>query len=254
MAATERSSARRTWALAVLAVVAFVAGGTIGGYLDYEAWHVNAAVTSAIPVTAAFLVAVGAGIWWLRTRRSAAAFTAIAAGAFFLGTQVGAWVAPTAQRPEWSPGSVQLELTRPAVGAVSGQAACFTSDDGSFTVQLDPPQALAGSAVQFYIRGAGPDRNRGSISFFMDVEPISSGPIWTTEFETMPPVDILDVVRITGTAASGSADLVAIPLSPESPAGHAFGGPAADSIDATMTWTCEPPRGVTTPIEGTWFQ
>jgi hypothetical protein len=89
----------------------------------------------------------------------------------------------------------------------------------------------------------------------MDAEPAPGvGPIWTTEIETTPAVDILDVVRIAGTAASGSADLVGIPLSPESPTGDAFGGPAPETIDGTISWTCEPPRGVTTPIEGTWFQ
>jgi hypothetical protein len=239
--------------VAVLAV-AIVAGGVIGGYLHYGAWHANGAVVSAIPVTVSFLVAIVAGIWWLRSRSTPAALLAVAGAGFFAGTQIGAWVAPTAQRPDWSQGTVRLELTSPAVGSVAGDAACFTNGDGSFTVQSDPPQTLGGSPVQFYVRGAGPDRNRGSISFWLTAGSMPEGPIWTTEFEAMPAVDILDVVRISGTAAEGTADLVGIPLSPESPAGTAFGAAASGSIDGTMAWTCDPPIGEPTPIEGTWFQ
>ena len=77
--------------------------------------------------------------------------------------------------------------------------------------------------------------------------------MWTTnEEETQR--DILDVVLIDGSAASGEARLVSIDRSPdEETGGDAFGGPAPEQLSGVVTWTCEPPRGVPTPIEGSWF-
>jgi hypothetical protein len=81
---------------------------------------------------------------------------AVAAVVFVVGYRIGTWVAPSANRPDWSPGSITLELHDPALGVASGVASCSTSSDGSFSVGSDPVQSLAGTPVDSYVSGPGP--------------------------------------------------------------------------------------------------
>jgi hypothetical protein len=240
--------------LVVVAVVlAFLAGCVIGGYLHFGAWHANAAMLAVVPVALAGLVAIGAGIWWLFSRRRLAGLLAVVAAAYTLGSFVGTWVAPEAHPPEWSPGTISLTLDDPAVGTVAGKASCQTEADGSFSVSSDPEQVLADTPVGYSVYGAGADGNRGSIGFDLHVSREDGGPMWTTN-EELTQRDILDVVLVDGAAASGEARLVAITRAPDEMAGgDAFGGPPPGQLSGVVTWTCEPPRGEPTPIEGSWF-
>lgn len=120
-------------------------------------------------------------------------------------------------------------------------------------MSTDPAQVLADTPVGYSLHGAGADGNRGSIGFDLYVSRDDGGPMWTTN-EEVTQRDILDVVLISGTAAAGEARLVAIVRSPDDPVGgDAFGGPSPTSLSGILTWTCEPPRGEPTPIEGSWF-
>lgn len=248
---------RRGVQWSAIVVVAVVVGAVVGGFFDFGAWHSNGAFISALVVTSTVLLAVGAGIGWFVTRRRGAGLLAVGGLALFVGTQVGAWVAPKAHDPYWSPGTIAVDLTAPAFGSASGSASCHTETDGAFIVFADPPQTLAGTSVGYELRGAGQDGNRGAIGFALWPEPRSiDSPRWGTDIESeVPPTfDVLDLVRIDGAAAAGSASLVAIPQPSESIDRSAFGGAAPPTISGSVTWTCEPPRGEPTPIDGTWFQ
>lgn len=248
----ERSGDRRI-PLTVVVILAFVAGGVIGGYLHFGAWHANAAMLSAAPVTLAFVVATGSGVWWLVSRRRSAGIVALVAAAYVLGSLVGSWVAPEAHRPQWSPGTIRLTLDDPALGTVGGTASCETEADGSFSVSTDPAQVLAGTPIGYSLLGAGADGNRGSMGFDLYVTREEGGPMWTTNEESTQR-DILDVVLVDGTAAAGEARLVGIVRSPDDgPGDTAFGGPPPATLSGSVSWTCEPPRGEPTPIEGSWF-
>jgi hypothetical protein len=251
------SPARRSVAgrlvVGIVLLLAFIAGGVIGGYLHFNGWHANAAMLAVVPVSLALLVAIGAGAWWLVSRRRVAALVAVVAAAYALGSFVGTWVAPEANPPQWSPGTVNLTLDDPAIGTVSGTASCQTEADGSFSVSSDPEQVLADTPFGYSLRGAGADGNRGSIGFDLYVTRDDGGPMWSTN-EEVTQRDILEVVLVDGTAAAGEARLVAIARSAEELAGgDAFGGPPPTSLSGVVTWTCEPPRGEPTPIEGSWF-
>lgn len=241
------------WLVVTAMLLAFVAGGLIGGYLHFRAWHAVAAFEAAIPVTLAILIAVGAGVWWLSSRRRSVGLIALLAAAYIAGSMVGAWVAPEANRPQWSPGTVSLTLEDPPIGTVSGAASCQTEEDGTFSVSADTEQILADTPFGFSLYGAGADGNRGSIGFDLHVSRAEGGPMWTTN-EELTRRDILDVVLIDGTAAAGEARLVAITRS-EDDLGRddAFGGPPPATLTGVITWTCEPPRGEPTPKEGSWF-
>ena len=247
-----RSEAGRWW-VAVAATMAFAAGAVIGGYLDYGAWHANAALLSAAPVTLAFVVATASGVWWFASRRRFAGIVAVVTAAYVLGSLVGSWVAPDAHRPQWSPGTIGLTLDDPALGTVGGTADCETEADGSFSVSIGSAQMLAGTPIGYSLRGPGPGGDRGSIGFDLFVAGGDGGPMWTTNEESTRR-DILDVVLVDGSAAAGEARFVEIVRSPDDvPDDTAFGGPPPATLSGTVTWTCEPPRGEPTPIEGTWF-
>ena len=74
--------------------------------------------------------------------------------------------------------------------------------------------------------------------------------VGTRTSRATPPYDI----RIDGEASAGSAELVEIPRAADAPSEGGFTGAVPDAISGVMTWTCEPPRGEPTPIEGTWFR
>ena len=60
-------------------------------------------------------------------------------------------------------------------------------------------------------------------------------------------------IRIDGQASAGRAELVEIPRAMDAPGEGGFPGQVPEAISGVVTWTCEPPRGEPTPIEGTWF-
>jgi hypothetical protein len=259
MRATDEASARRprSWtAPVVLVAVGGVTGAVIGGYLDYGAWHANAAMLAAVPVTLSVLLGVGAAAWWLTSRRRLAGWITLAAWSFFVGTQIGAWIAPSAHRPGYSEGTVSLALTDPPVGSATGTAACFSEAEGPFSVGTDPAQTLAGTTIHYSLQGPGPDGNRGDVGFILLPDPEEGHDRWWgTDVESEGvDVDVLDQVVISGDASAGTALLVAVPANPGSPIGDAFGGPAPAAVNGSLTWTCEPPRGEPTPIEGSWFR
>ena len=230
-------------------ILSLVIGAVVGGILDYRAWHANAAFEAAIPVVLAFVIAIVAGAWWLARRSWWAGLVAVAAVVFVVGFRIGAWVAPSANRPDWSPGMVTLDIQDPALGIASGTASCSTDSDGSFSVGSDPVQSLAGTPVYYYLSGPGPGvEGRGYFEMF--AEPDSgAGPRWDTNVEGNTTYDI----RIDGQAAAGRAELVEIPRGVDGPSEGGFSGMVPEAISGVMTWTCETPRGEITPIEGSWF-
>src|SRR5687767_8911133 len=94
----------------VMLILTVAIGAAVGGILDYRAWHANAAFEAAIPVLLAIVIAIVAGTWWLVRRSPRAGLVAVAAVVFVVGFRVGAWVAPSANQPEWSPGTISIEL------------------------------------------------------------------------------------------------------------------------------------------------
>ena len=145
----------RSVGVGVVLILTLVIGAVVGGILDYRAWHANAALEAAIPVLLAIVIAIVAGTWWLVRRPRRAGLVAVAAVVFIIGFRIGAWVAPSANPPDWSPGTITLDLQDPALGLASGAASCSTHSDGSFSVGSDPAQLLAGTPVTYYLSGSG---------------------------------------------------------------------------------------------------
>lgn len=233
-----------------LVLLSLTIGAAVGGVLDYRAWHANAAFEAAIPVLLAIVVAIGAGIAWLARRQRSAGIVAMAAIAFVVGFRFGAWVAPSANRPEWSRGTIALDIQSPALGTASGAATCITHADGSFSVGSDRAQSIAGTLVVYYLSSSGSaaqDRDY----FELSADPAGAGgPRWDTNVEGNTSFD----VRIEGVAAAGRADLVAIPRNADSPLDGGFPGVVPEAIGGVLVWTCEAPRGEPSPIEGSWFR
>ena len=240
----------RSVGVGVVLILTLVIGAVVGGILDYRAWHANAAIEAAIPVLLAIVVAIVAGIWWLVRRPPLAGLVAVAAVVFIIGFRIGAWVAPSANPPDWSPGTITLDLQDPALGLASGAASCSTDSDGSFSVGSDPAQLLAGTPVTYYLSGSG-SVAQDQAYFELFTEPDSgAGPRWDTNVEGDTTFDI----RIDGQAAAGRAELVEIPRGVDTPREGGFAGVVPEAISGVMTWTCETPRGELTPIEGSWFR
>ena len=233
----------------VVLILTLVIGAVVGGILDYRAWHAVAALEAAIPVLLAIVIAIVAGVWWLARRPRWAGLVAVAAVVFIVGFRIGAWVAPSANPPDWSPGTITLDLQDPALGLASGAASCSTQSDGSFSVGSDPAQLLAGTPVTYYLSGPG-STAQDQEYFELFTEPESgAGPRWDTNVEGNTTFDI----RIDGQAAAGRAELVEIPRGVDAPREGGFRGVVPEAISGVMTWTCETPRGELTPIEGSWF-
>ena len=234
----------------VALILTLVIGAAVGGILDYRAWHANLALEAAIPVLLAIVIAIVAGGWWLVRRPRWAGLVAVAAVVFIIGFRIGAWVAPSANPPDWSPGTITLDLQDPALGLASGVASCSTHSDGSFSVGSDPAQSLAGTPVTYYLSGSG-SVAQDQAFFELSTEPDSGGgPRWDTNVEGDATFDI----RIHGQAAVGRAELVDIPRGVDAPREGGFSDVAPDAISGVMTWTCEAPRAELTPIEGSWFR
>ena len=193
---------------------------------------------------------ISAGIGWLVRRAPLAGLVAVAALVFIIGFRIGAWVAPSAHAPDWSPGTVTLELQDPALGIATGPASCSTASDGSFSVGSDPAQAHGGMTVSYSLSGPGTaDGTRAYFELFTDSDS-GAGGRWDTNVEGNTTFD----VRIEGQAAAGLAELVEIPRAADVVPGEAgSSGEVPDTVSGVMTWTCEPPRGGLTPIEGSWF-
>ena len=234
----------------VALILTLVIGAVVGGILDYRAWHANLALEAAIPVLLAIVIAIVAGAWWLVRRPRWAGLVAVAAVVFVIGFRIGAWVAPSANPPDWSPGTITLDLQDPALGLASGAASCSTHSDGSFSVGSDPAQLLAGTPVTYSLSGSG-SVAQDQAFFELSTQPGSgAGPRWDTNVEGDTTFDI----RIDGQAAAGRAELVDIPRGVDAPREGGFPGVVPEAISGVMTWTCEAPRGELTPIEGSWFR
>jgi uncharacterized membrane protein len=240
---------RRSIGVGLVLILMLAIGAVLGGYLDYRAWHSNAALEAAIPVLLAIVIAIVAGALWLARRQRQAGLIAVAAVVFIVGFRIGAWVAPSANAPDWSPGTITLDLQDPALGLASGAASCRTESDGSFSVGSDPTQSLAGTPVTYYLAASGSSApDQGFFELLTDPNG-GAGPRWDTNVEGDTTVDI----RIDGQAAAGRAELVDIPLGEDAPHDGGFPGGVPGAISGVLTWTCETPRGELTPIEGSWF-
>ena len=236
-------------AIGVALVLALVIGALVGGVLDYRAWHAVAAFEATLPVLVAIVVAVVAGIRWMTRRGPLAGLVALAAIAFIVGFRIGAWVAPSAHPPDWSSGTVSLELLDPALGVATGPASCSMASGGSFSVGTDSMQPLGGTTVRYYLSGPGPTDEVGRYFELFTGPEGGTGPRWDTNVEGNSMLD----VRIDGQATSGRAELVSIPRALDAPDEGGFAGVVPEAISGVVTWTCEPPRGEPTPIDGSWF-
>ena len=240
----------RSVGVGVVLISTLVIGAAVGGILDYRAWHANAELEAAIQVLLAIVIAIVAGIAWLVRRTPWAGLVAVAAVAFIVGFRIGAWVAPSANPPGWSPGTITLDLQDPALGLASGAATCSADPDGSFSVGSDPAQLLAGTPVTYYLSRSGSVAQDQEF-FELFTEPDNgAGHRWDTNVEGPTTFDI----RIDGQAAAGRAELVEIPRGVDLPSEGGFNGVVPEAISGVMTWTCESPRAELTPIEGSWFR
>ena len=231
-------------------LLTLVVGAVVGGILDYRAWHANAAFEAAIPVLLAIVIAIVAATSWLVRRPPWAGLVAVAAVVFVIGFRIGAWVAPSANPPDWSPGTITLDIQDPRLGIASGVASCSTSSDGSFSVGSDPAQSLAGTLVSYYLSRPGTaGHDREYFELFADPDS-GAGPRWDTNVEESSTFG----VRIDGRAAAGRAELVKIPRAVDAPSEGGFSGVVPEAISGVVTWTCEAPRRELTPIEGSWFR
>ena len=242
--------------IGILAIGASLVGGVVGGWLDFQAWHSNGAFLAFGVTALALVVAVVAGFIWL-ARRGMAGYVAIAAAAFLIGARVGAWVAPSAHPPDWSPGSVRIDLTVPIAATSSGPAECMTAPNDAVVVLSNDGQTIAGDPVWYEVSASGVDGYPGAPTFILDVDPADEADArWdsNTEAEVDPDAPLAYTLAAEGTAASGTVTFRDIPRSPDTPGVGGFGQPGVVTVSGTVTWTCEPPRGVPTPIEGTWFR
>ena len=236
--------------IGMILVLTLVIGAVVGGLLDYRAWHANAQFEAAIPVLLAIIIAIAAGAWWLIRRSTWAGVVAVAAVVFVVGFRLGAWVAPSANPPDWSQGTITLDVQAPPLGLASGGASCRTQSDGSFSVGSDPAHSLAGTPVRYYLSAPGPaGQDREFFELFTEPQD-GAGARWDVNVEGDTTFDI----RIDGQATAGRAALVEIPRSVDAQAEGAVPDVDAAAISGILTWTCEPPQGELTPIEGSWFQ
>ena len=241
--------------IGIVVIGASLAGGVVGGWLDFEAWHSNGAFLAFAVNGLAVFVAVVAGLAWL-ARRGMARYVAVGAAAFVIGARFGAWVAPSAHPPDWSPGSLRIDLTVPVAATSRGSAACRTAPNDAVIVLSDDGQTIAGDPVWYEVSAPGVDGYPGAPTFTLVVDPTDETEArWdsNTEAEVDPDVPLAHTLAAEGTAASGTVAFRDIPRSRDTPGVGGFGQPGVVTVSGTVTWTCEPPRGVPTPIEGTWF-
>lgn len=234
--------------LVILAIVALVAGGVVGGYLNFQSWNSNDAFVALAVNALAFLVAVVAALFWLRGRRSAR-YLAVGAGAFVIGAVIGAWVAPSADPPGSSSGSLRIDLTVPVAATSSGPAECRTSDDGAVSVSGGDGQTIGMDPILYSVSAPGADGNPGALSFLLAVGPATGTEArWdsNTEGDT-------HTLAVQGTAASGTMAFRDVAPSRDAPGVGGFGQSGVVAVSGTVTWTCEPPSRAPTPIEGSWF-
>jgi hypothetical protein len=246
---------RLTIRIGIVAIGASLVGGVVGGWLDFQAWHANGAFLAFAVNALAVFVAVVAGLAWL-ARRGMARYVAVGAAAFVIGARIGAWVAPSAHPPDWSPGSVRIDLTVPVAATSSGSAACSTAPNDAVIV-LSDGQTIAGDPVWYEVSAPGVDGNPGALSFTLVVDPTGQAESrWdsNTEAEVDPDVPLAHTLAAEGTAASGTVVFGDIPRSRDTPGAGGFGQSGVVTVSGTVTWSCEPPRGVPTPIEGSWFR
>jgi hypothetical protein len=243
--------------IASVAIIATLAGGVVGGWLDFQAWHSNGAFYALAVKALAVLIAVVAAIAWRSGSRGARTMT-LGAVAFAAGAIVGGWIAPSAYPPQWSPGFVRLDMTAPVVATSSGPAACWTSDDGAIIVGSEDGQAIAAGPVWYEVSAPGADRNSGAPSFALVVTPSTAAAEtrWdsNTEAGVEPDQPAAHTLEWQGTAAAGNLTFLDVPRSADTPGDGALGSIDAVAVSGMVAWTCEPPRGVPTPIEGSWFR
>jgi len=256
MATVSPARKRLTIRIGIMAIGASLAGAVVGGWLDFQAWHSNGAFLALAVNALAVVVAVVAALAWL-TGRGSARYIAVGAAAFVIGARIGAWVAPSAHPPDWSPGSMAINLTVPVAGTSGGSAACSTAPNDAVVVLSDDGQTIAGDPVWYEVTAPGVDGYPGAPSFVLVINRNDAAESrWdsNTEAEVDPGAPLGYTLAAEGTAASGTVVFRDVPRSRDTPGVGGFGQSGVVTVSGTVTWTCEPPRGVPTPIEGSWFR
>jgi hypothetical protein len=247
----------RSWrGLLLGGFAALLAGGVAGGYLSFQAWNDNGEFLALAVNALAVLLAVIGALLWSRGHGAARAL-AVGAGTFFVGALIGAWVAPSAHPPGWSTGSVQLALTVPITATSSGPAECFTTADGSVSVASNDGQTIGADPVIYSVSAPGADRNPGALGFSLSIDP---GPGTETRWDSNVEGDA-HLLAADGTPASGTLTFSDVSRSTKGPGkeaaetsgGGGFGQSGVVTVSGVVTWTCQPPNGTPTAIEGTWF-
>jgi len=256
--------------LVAVAVAAAVVGVFVGGYLEFAAWDVNVFDRLIIRALALLIVSVLALMGW----RSAGPVRvlAVASGALFVGSLVGGWVAPSANPPSWSRGTLRLELGDPVNAVVEGPSECdsgalrlvvapfFTNwvtisapgIDSDFDAGLGP---ISGERLSVSLAFRTEEAMTGDLPFSAErhLDIYSSSPSQVRHGWSYDGEDQSQMLEGNGSPQRGTATFSRVGQSVDW-AGGGLGQIAPFALSGRIDWTCEPPRGVPTVREGTWFR
>ena len=241
--------------IALIAVTGLV-GVVAGGWLDYNTLSDNDAVRALAVRFVAIVVAVVAGVVWSPRHGHRAKAVALAAVAFFVGSLIGGWIAPSIHPAGWSPGSAHVEFR----GGLS-RTDTFAVD---CNLVLDGTLLSISNVTQTRALPVAPDAISLDLSIQSEV-PLGGGPVPAStgfnlqvgagepgsgqEFNYNPEARIT-TFNAEGTPQRGQLTFEKLPVLVK-------GDPSLPSdlpaLSGVIDWTCQPASKEPTPVEGSWF-
>jgi hypothetical protein len=243
---------------AALITIAGLIGGVAGGWLDYNTLSDNDAVRALAVRFVAIVVALVAGVVWSRQHGHRSTVVALAAAAFFVGSLIGGWIAPSIHPAGWSEGSARVELR----GALSR----------TDTIALDCSSVFEGAmlSVSNVTQARSPGVAPGSLWLNLTIQaeaPLSGGPVPAgpstgfylgvgtgvpgsgQEFDYNPEAGTT-TINAQGTPQRGQLTFEKLPAV----VGGYFGVPNdLPTLSGVIDWTCQPANDAPTPVDGSWF-
>lgn len=253
-----RSMSRLSRKDAALITVAGLIGAVAGGWLDYNTLGDNDAVRALAVRFVAIVVALVAGVVWSRQHGHRSTLVALAAAAFFVGSLIGGWIAPSIHPAGWSEGSARVELR----GALSRTDTVALDCNSAF----DGAMLSASNVTQARFAGVEPD------SLWLDLTiqaeaPLNGGPVRAgpstgfylgigtgvpgsgQEFVYNPEAGTT-TISAQGTPERGQLTFAELPAL----VGGNVGVPNdLPTLSGVIDWTCLPANDAPTPVEGSWF-
>jgi hypothetical protein len=241
--------------IALIAITGLV-GAVAGGWLDYNTLSDNDAVRALAVRFVAIVVAIVAGVVWSRRHGHRATVVALASAAFFAGSLIGGWIAPSIHPAGWSQGSARVELRGGLSRTDTLAVDCSSVLDGALLSISNMTQARApGIAtdslwLSLTIQAEAP-LNGGpvpaSTAFYLGVG--TGVPGSGQDFEYNPEAGT-STISAEGTPQRGQLTFEKLPAV----VGGYLGLPNnLPTLSGVIDWTCQPASKEPTPVEGSWF-